>query len=94
MLRDCVAAVSVGIVNGAPLLDLNYVEDSTADVDMNVVMTGAGRVRGGAGNRGARAVRPSDKLDALLALGGDGIARLVALQRRALESRGETTLVL
>ncbi|HYE92885.1 MAG TPA: ribonuclease PH, partial [Terriglobales bacterium] len=42
VLRDYVAAVSVGIVGGTPLLDLNYAEDSTADVDMNVVMTGAG----------------------------------------------------
>ena len=93
VVRDCVAAVSVGIVNGVPLLDLNYIEDSTADVDMNVVMTGAGafvEVQGTA----EHAPFPKDKLDALLALGGDGIARLVALQRRALESRGEKTLVL
>src|SRR5881296_781054 len=42
VLRDCVAAISVGMVKGQPLLDLNYAEDSTADVDMNVVMTGSG----------------------------------------------------
>src|SRR5262245_64223455 len=41
-VRDCVAAISVGIVRGAPALDLDYAEDSSADVDMNVVMTGAG----------------------------------------------------
>src|SRR5262249_37687393 len=41
-IRDCVAAISVGMVRGTPVLDLNYAEDSTADVDMNVVMTGAG----------------------------------------------------
>src|SRR5688500_7347729 len=42
VIRDCVAAISVGIVSGTPVLDLNYVEDSAAEVDMNVVMTGAG----------------------------------------------------
>jgi ribonuclease PH len=42
VLRDCVAAISVGIVAGEPALDLNYAEDSTAEVDMNVVMTGNG----------------------------------------------------
>src|SRR6266540_6101669 len=41
-VRDCMAAISVGIVRGAPALDLDYVEDSSAEVDMNVVMTGAG----------------------------------------------------
>ena len=92
-VRDCVAAISVGIVNGRPLLDLNYIEDSTADVDMNVVMTGAGafvEVQGTA----EHTPFPKDKLDALLALGAAGIERLVALQRRALESRGEKTLLL
>src|SRR5207244_1470331 len=42
VVRDCVAAISVGLVQGQPVLDLNYGEDSTADVDMNIVMTGAG----------------------------------------------------
>src|SRR5262245_19458881 len=42
VIRECVAAVSVGIVRGQPVLDLNYVEDSSAEVDMNIVMTGAG----------------------------------------------------
>ena len=49
-IRDHVAAVSVGIVEGTPLLDLEYVEDSACDTDMNVVMTGARRLRRGAGH--------------------------------------------
>src|SRR5262245_31423233 len=88
VLRDCVAAISVGIVAGTPMLDLNYGEDSTADVDMNVVMTGAGEfveVQGTAehtpfGRQG---------LDALLALAESGIKRLIALQQRALATRDE-----
>ena len=82
-IRDCVAAVSVGVFQGAPLLDLDYAEDSACGCDMNVVMTGAGRyveVQGSAeGETFARA-----ELDALLALASRGIAELVAHQRRAL----------
>jgi len=93
VLRDCVAAISVGIVGGQPLLDLNYAEDSTAEVDMNVVMTGAGEfveVQGTAeqvpfGRR---------RLDDLLDLAERGIRQLVALQRRALEARDERTFSL
>ena len=55
-LRDFVAAVSVGIVDGAPVLDLDYAEDSACDTDMNVVMTGARRLRRGAGHGRGRAV--------------------------------------
>jgi ribonuclease PH len=82
-IRDFVAAVSVGIVAGTPLLDLEYVEDSACDTDMNVVMTGKGEfveVQGTA-ERGAftRA-----QMDALLALAGKGIAELVVAQRHAL----------
>jgi ribonuclease PH len=82
-IRDAVAAVSVGIVQGAPLLDLEYTEDSTCDTDMNVVMTGRGgfvEVQGTA--EGAAFSR--SEMDALLALAGKGIAELVALQRQAL----------
>ena len=82
-LRDACAAVSVGIVGGAALLDLPYVEDSTAGVDMNVVMTGAGEfieVQGTA--EGATFQR--GELDALLALAEKGIAQLVELQRTVL----------
>jgi ribonuclease PH len=89
-IRDCVAAVSVGIVEGQALLDLNYAEDSAAEVDMNVVMTGAGHfveVQGTA----ERAAFTRPQLDALLALAAAGIGRLTALQRRALEARHERT---
>ena len=82
-IRDHVAAVSVGIVQGLPLLDLEYVEDAACDTDMNVVMTGAGHfveVQGTA--EGAAFTR--SEMDALLALATDGIARLVAAQREAL----------
>ena len=79
-VTDHVAAISVGIVKGTPLLDLAYDEDSTADVDMNVVMTGDRRfieVQGTA--EGAPFTRESH--DALLALAEAGIGELVSLQR-------------
>ena len=82
-LIDSVAAVSVGIVDGVPLLDLAYVEDVRAETDMNVVMTGRGlfvEVQGTA--EGA----PFDKreLDALLELAGSGAARLTEIQAATL----------
>jgi ribonuclease PH len=84
-VRDFVAAVSVGMVGGVPLLDLDYAEDSGCDTDMNVVMTGAGRfveLQGTAeGQPFSRA-----EADALLALAERGIAELIAHQRRALGS--------
>lgn len=79
-LTDHVAAISVGIVGGRPLLDLAYEEDSNAEVDMNVVMTGDGRfieVQGTA--EGAPFSRTSH--DALLGLAETGIRRLVEMQR-------------
>ena len=82
-ITDAVAAVSVGMVQGEPLLDLDYREDAACDTDMNVVMTGAGgfvEVQGTA--EGAAFAR--SELDALLNLAGQGIAELVALQRQAL----------
>ena len=82
-IRDHVAAISVGIVEGAPLLDLEYIEDSACDTDMNVVMTGAGHfveVQGTA--EGAAFTRA--QMDALLALATRGIAELVTAQRRSL----------
>ncbi|HXH83429.1 MAG TPA: ribonuclease PH [Candidatus Tectomicrobia bacterium] len=88
VLRDCVAAVSVGIVGGRPVLDLNYAEDSTAEVDMNVVMTGRGEfveVQGTAEQTPFQRAR----LDELLRLAESGIRQLVDLQRRALQARGE-----
>ena len=83
VLRDSVAAVSVGIVNGEPVLDLCYEEDAGADVDANVVMTGSGRlveVQGTAeGDPFSRA-----ELDALLDLATAGVDRLTSIQREAL----------
>jgi ribonuclease PH len=93
VLRDCVAAVSVGIVRGQPLLDLNYAEDSTAEVDMNVVMTGSGEfveVQGTA----EQTPFARDRLDALLALAEHGVRRLVALQRQARAARDQRTFTL
>ena len=89
-VRDCVAAISVGIVQGTPVLDLNYVEDSAAEVDMNVVMTGAGafvEVQGTA----EQTPFGRDRLTAMLALAETGIGRLIALQRRILEARAEVS---
>ena len=82
-IRDFVAAVSVGVVQGVPLLDLEYTEDSACDTDMNVVMTGSGgfvEVQGTA--EGAPFSRA--EMDQLLALATQGIAELNALQRQAL----------
>jgi len=79
-----VAAVSVGIVDGMPLLDLEYVEDVACDTDMNVVMTAAGgfvEVQGTA--EGAAFTRA--EMDALLGLADKGIRELIAAQRRALD---------
>jgi len=84
-LRDCVAAVSVGIVGGTPLLDLDYAEDSSCDTDMNVVMTGAGgfvEVQGTA----ERTAFTRPEFDTLLDLAASGIARLHEAQRAALAS--------
>ncbi len=78
-----VAAVSVGIVQGVPVLDLDYVEDADCDTDMNVVMTGAGHyveVQGTA--EGAAFSR--DEMNQLLLLAEKGITELIALQRAAL----------
>jgi ribonuclease PH len=92
-IRDCVAAVSVGVVDGQSVLDLNYAEDATAEVDMNVVMTGAGEfveVQGTA----ERLTFSHARLNEMLELAGRGIRRLVALQRRAREARQERTFAL
>jgi ribonuclease PH len=93
VVRDCVAAVSVGVVEGQVVLDLNYAEDSTADVDMNVVMTGTGEfveVQGTA----ERLTFSQGRLDEMLKVAATGIGRLVDLQRRALEARHERAFVL
>ena len=79
-LHDECAAVSVGIVGGVPVLDLPYVEDSTAEVDMNIVMTGSGRYVEVQGTAEGMAFSRSE-LDDLLALAEGGIAEIVQLQR-------------
>ena len=82
-IRDFVAAVSVGIVAGTPVLDLDYAEDSGCDTDMNVVMTGAGHfveVQGTA--EGHPFTR--EEMAKLLDLASTGIARLIKAQRSAL----------
>ncbi len=86
-LTDSVAAVSVGIIDGAPMLDLPYVEDVRAETDMNVVVTGRGQfveVQGTA--EGA----PFDRaeLDSLLDLAVGGAAELAAIQRSVLQNGG------
>jgi ribonuclease PH len=82
-VRRRVAAVSVGIVDGAPLLDLDYDEDVRADVDMNVVMSSEGRFVEVQGT-GERGTFDRAQLDALLALAGSGIETLAQAQRSAL----------
>ena len=79
-LQDHVAATSVGVVSGTPMLDLAYDEDSRADVDMNVVKTGDGRF---VEVQGTAEGPPFERrtLDALLALADAGIGRLVEIQR-------------
>jgi ribonuclease PH len=87
VLTDSVAGVSVGIVGGQPVLDLPYVEDSTADTDMNVVVTGSG---GFVEVQGTAEGAPFDRaeLDTLLELARVGTARLAELQRAALAEDG------
>src|SRR5205807_9546869 len=85
VLRDSVAAVSVGIVGGELLLDLDYAEDSTAEVDLNVVMTGDGRLI----EVQATAERnpfTRDQLDMLLELAAGGISEIELAQEAAAEA--------
>jgi len=82
-LTDFVAAVSVGVVGGVPLLDLDYAEDSGCDTDMNVVMTGAG---GFVELQGTAEGTPftQAEMDALVTLAASGIRELIAAQKAAL----------
>ena len=86
-LADSVAAISVGLVKGTPCLDLDYVEDSGADVDMNVVMTGKGRFIEVQGT-GERATFDDAEMRALLRLARAGIQRVTRYQRRLLSGSG------
>jgi len=82
-LKEAVAAVSVGIVDGQPLLDLNYLEDSGAEVDMNFVMTSSGRFVEVQGTAEAEPFT-IEQMDAMRSLAMDGIRQLFDLQREAL----------
>jgi ribonuclease PH len=83
IIRDSVAAISVGLLNDVELLDLDYVEDKDADVDMNLVMTGSGRFIEVQGS-GEEATFSREQLDRLLSLGKVGIDAVTQLQRQAL----------
>lgn len=85
-IKDYVAAVSVGIIDGKPLLDLSYGEDSSAEVDMNVVMTGSGKF---IEIQGTAETNPFEKkmLQELLALAETGIKELIAMQKSVLEEK-------
>jgi ribonuclease PH len=84
-LHGQIAAISVGIYNGTPVLDLDYAEDSTAETDMNVVMNNGGGFVEVQGTAEGHAFRRHE-LDALLNLAAGGIATLFALQTEALQS--------
>ena len=85
-LKDFVAATSVGIVDGQVALDLCYAEDSIAEVDMNVVMTGAGKF---IEVQGTAEESPFDRsqLDAMLQMAANGVRDLIAMQRKLLAER-------
>jgi len=84
LIKDSVAAISVGIIDGTPMLDLCYAEDSNADVDMNIVMTGSGAM---VEIQGTAEQNPftTDQLNTMLDLGRQGIEQLVAMQKQVLE---------
>lgn len=82
-LIDSVAAVSVGVVGGEACLDLNYEEDSAAEVDMNIIMTGSGRFVEVQGTAESGAFS-REEMDRLLDLGEKGIRELTAMQKRAI----------
>jgi ribonuclease PH len=85
VLTDSVAAVSVGIVEGEALLDLDYVEDSSAEVDVNVVMAGDGRLIEVQATA-ERAPLDRDQLDELLDLAASGVEEIGIAQREAVEA--------
>ena len=83
-IHGAIAAISVGIFGGQPVLDLDYAEDSTAETDMNLVINDAGAFVEIQGTAEGHAFR-NDELQQMLALGQQGVAELIALQRAALE---------
>jgi ribonuclease PH len=84
-LRDSIAAVSVGLYRGMPVLDLDYAEDSGCDTDMNVVMTAAGGIVEVQGTAEGAPFKRAE-MDALIDLAGAGIARIAAAQNEALKA--------
>ncbi len=82
-LNDFIAAISVGMVEGAPVLDLDYIEDAACDTDMNVVMLGSGHFVEVQGTAEGYAFS-RDEMNALLDLAQGGIADLIKMQRAAL----------
>lgn len=83
-ISDFVAAISVGMIGGKPVLDLDYEEDSNAEVDMNIIMTGDGRyieVQGTAEREPFR----KEEMDKMLALAKSGINELIAAQKKILK---------
>ncbi|MCL4514016.1 MAG: ribonuclease PH [Firmicutes bacterium] len=82
-LKDFVAATSVGIINGVPMLDLCYAEDSHADVDMNIVLTGRGKFVEVQGTAEAEPFT-RDQMEVLFGLAQQGISRLIAIQKETL----------
>ena len=83
LLRDSVAAVSVGVVEGKPLLDLDAAEDNNAEVDMNFVMTGSGEFVEVQGTAEKQPFSP-ERLHRLILLAQSGIERILELQQRVL----------
>ena len=83
IVRDSVAAVSVGLLDDVELLDLEYVEDRDADVDLNLVMTGSGQFIEVQGT-GEEATFSRSQLDRLLKLGKVGVDKITAAQKKAL----------
>jgi ribonuclease PH len=83
-IKDYLAAVSVGIVNGENVLDLCYLEDSAADVDMNIVMTGKGQLVEIQGTAEAHPFS-TETLEDLIRLSKEGITRLISLQKGLIE---------
>lgn len=82
-IKEFLAAVSVGVVNGTPMVDLPYEEDSTAEVDMNVVMTESGRLVEVQGTAEGEPF-PKKTLDVMITLAEKGIEHLIAVQKKAL----------
>lgn len=84
LLRDYLGAVSVGIVEGHPVLDLCYIEDAQAEVDMNVVMTGAGQIVEVQGTA-ERGTFSKEQMDQLMELAAAGVRQLIEAQREVLQ---------